>query len=70
MTRRLNGAPLLASEKKDARSLRTRKSLWMALDKTEVAAARVLSLPMYPELQKEQVDYVCAMVEEFFGKKS
>jgi len=30
MTKRLEGAPLLTSEKKDARSLRTRKSLWMA----------------------------------------
>lgn len=38
------------------------------LEKTEVAAGKILSLPMYPELQKEQIDYVCAMVKEFFGK--
>ncbi|MEI9479411.1 MAG: DegT/DnrJ/EryC1/StrS family aminotransferase [Deltaproteobacteria bacterium] len=40
------------------------------LEKTEVAAGKILSLPMYPELKKEQVDYVCAMVKEFFGKKN
>jgi len=40
------------------------------LEKTEVASGRILSLPMYPELQKEQVDYVSAMVKEFFGKKN
>jgi len=40
------------------------------LEKTEVSAGKILSLPMYPELKKEQVDYVCAMVKEFFGKKN
>jgi dTDP-4-amino-4,6-dideoxygalactose transaminase len=40
------------------------------LEKTEVAAGKILSLPMYPELQKEQVDYVCAMVKEFFATKA
>jgi dTDP-4-amino-4,6-dideoxygalactose transaminase len=38
------------------------------LERTEIAADRILSLPMYPELQKEQVEYVCAMVKEFFKK--
>lgn len=36
------------------------------LEKTEAAAAKILSLPMYPELRKDQVDYVCAAVREFF----
>lgn len=40
------------------------------LEKTEVAADRILSLPMYPELKKEQVYYVCAMVKEFFRNKA
>jgi len=38
------------------------------LEKTERAAAKILSLPMYSELTKGQVDYVCAVVKEFFKK--
>jgi dTDP-4-amino-4,6-dideoxygalactose transaminase len=38
------------------------------LERTEAAAGRILSLPMYPELKKDQVDYVCAAVNEFFKK--
>ena len=36
------------------------------LGKTEEAAGRILSLPMYPELAKEKVDFVCATVRECF----
>ena len=38
------------------------------LEKTEKAAGRILSLPMYPELKKDQVDFVCAAIREFFKK--
>lgn len=38
------------------------------LGKTEEAAGKILSLPMYPELEKEKVDFVCATVREFFRK--
>ena len=31
---------------------------------TEAAAARILSLPMYPELTDEQIDYVARAVTE------
>jgi dTDP-4-amino-4,6-dideoxygalactose transaminase len=36
------------------------------LDKTEVAADKILSLPIYPELDKEKVDFVCFNIKEFF----
>jgi dTDP-4-amino-4,6-dideoxygalactose transaminase len=32
----------------------------------ESAAERLLSLPMYPELTEEQIDYVCSSIKEFF----
>jgi dTDP-4-amino-4,6-dideoxygalactose transaminase len=32
----------------------------------ENAAERLLSLPMYPELTAEQIDYVCSSIKEFF----
>jgi len=35
------------------------------LGKTEEVAGKILSLPMYPELEKEKVDFVCATVREF-----
>ena len=34
----------------------------------ESVSRRILPLPMYPELTDEQVDYVAAKVQEFFGK--
>ena len=33
----------------------------------EHAAERLLSLPMYPELTAEQIDYVCSSIKEFVG---
>jgi len=36
------------------------------LEKTEEAARRILSLPIYPELRKEEVDTVCAAIRDFF----
>jgi len=38
------------------------------LKKTEEAAGKILSLPMYPELDKEKVDFVCAAIREFFRR--
>ena len=38
------------------------------LEKTEKAAGRILSLPMYPELKKDEVGYVCAAIKGFFKK--
>ncbi len=32
----------------------------------EHAAERLLSLPMYPELTAEQIDYVCSSIREYF----
>ena len=32
----------------------------------ESAAERLLSLPMYPELTAEQIDYVCSSIREYF----
>ena len=37
---------------------------------TEGAAAEILSLPMYPELRADQVDYVSATLIEFFGGRT
>jgi dTDP-4-amino-4,6-dideoxygalactose transaminase len=34
----------------------------------EKAAARILSLPMYPELREGQIRYVCDKIREFFQK--
>ena len=38
------------------------------LGKTEEVAGKILSLPMYPELEKEKVDFVCTTIREFFRK--
>ena len=38
------------------------------LEKTEEAATQILSLPIYPELEKEKVDFVCAAIKDFFKK--
>ena len=36
---------------------------------TESAAERLLSLPMYPELTTEQIEYVCSYIKEFLNKE-
>ncbi len=36
------------------------------LPKTEEICKKILSLPIYPELEKDKVDYVCAIIQEFF----
>jgi len=36
------------------------------LAKTEEAAKKILSLPIYPELEKEKVDFVCSAIRDFF----
>jgi dTDP-4-amino-4,6-dideoxygalactose transaminase len=38
------------------------------LGRTEEVVAQILSLPMYPELEKEKVDFVCAAIKEFFSR--
>jgi dTDP-4-amino-4,6-dideoxygalactose transaminase len=38
------------------------------LEKTESAAGKILSLPIYPELDREKVEYTCAMIRAFFGR--
>ena len=38
------------------------------LERTEEGVRKILSLPIYPELEKEKVDYVCAVIREFFKK--
>jgi perosamine synthetase len=39
------------------------------LERTEEASKKILSLPIYPELEKEKVDFVCATIKEFFNKR-
>ncbi len=39
------------------------------LKRTEETANKILSLPIYPELEKEKVDFVCAAIKEFFNKR-
>jgi len=36
------------------------------LEKTEEVVGKILSLPMYPELEKDKVDYICESIKEFF----
>ncbi len=38
------------------------------LKRTEEAAQKILSLPIYPELGKEKVDFICATIKEFFNQ--
>jgi dTDP-4-amino-4,6-dideoxygalactose transaminase len=38
------------------------------LERTEEAAKNILSLPMYSELDKEKVDFVCKTIREFFSQ--
>ena len=40
------------------------------LERTDEVVDKILSLPIYPELEKEKVDVVCATVKEFFRDKS
>ncbi len=40
----------------------------LKLERTEEAAQKILSLPIYPELEKEKVDFVCANIRDFFSK--
>jgi dTDP-4-amino-4,6-dideoxygalactose transaminase len=40
------------------------------LEMTEEVVQKILSLPIYPELEKEKVDFVCASIREFFHQKS
>jgi perosamine synthetase len=37
---------------------------------TEAAVQKILSLPIYPELEKEKVEFVCASIKEFFDRKN
>ncbi len=39
-----------------------------ALPVTEYLANRILSLPIYPELTDQQVDYISSRIREFFGQ--
>lgn len=36
---------------------------------TEKASRRILSLPMFPELEEKQVEYICGNIKEFFRKE-
>lgn len=36
------------------------------LIKTEEVASRILSLPIYPQLKKEEVETICSLIKEFF----
>ena len=40
------------------------------LEMTEAVVQKILSLPIYPELEKEKVDFVCASIREFFHQKN
>jgi dTDP-4-amino-4,6-dideoxygalactose transaminase len=40
------------------------------LERTEEAARQILSLPIYPELEKEKADFVCAAIRDFFALSS
>lgn len=40
------------------------------LPKTENISKRVLSLPMYPNLSKKDIDYITGKIKSFFGKNS
>jgi dTDP-4-amino-4,6-dideoxygalactose transaminase len=39
------------------------------LEYTEKVAKKILSLPIYPELEKEKVDFVCATIKDIFRKE-
>jgi perosamine synthetase len=38
------------------------------LERTEKVVQQILSLPIYPELEKEKTDFICAAIREFFMK--
>lgn len=40
-----------------------------ALPITEEIASRVISLPIYPEITTEQIEFVCTMIKRFSGKE-
>lgn len=37
---------------------------------TESVSERILTLPMYPSLKKEELEYICESIEEFFEQKA
>jgi len=51
-------------------AVRTAIGLQAKLERTEEAAHKILSLPIYPELEKEKVDFVCDKIKEFFNKRN
>jgi dTDP-4-amino-4,6-dideoxygalactose transaminase len=42
--------------------------LQLKLKRTEEVVKKILSLPIYPELEKEKTDFVCISIKEFFIK--
>jgi dTDP-4-amino-4,6-dideoxygalactose transaminase len=38
------------------------------LERTEEVVKRILSLPIYPAIEKEKVDFICAAIRDFFKK--
>ena len=38
--------------------------------KSELLCKTALSLPMFPELGKQEVEYICAKIHEFFGRQT
>ncbi|MHA1382086.1 MAG: DegT/DnrJ/EryC1/StrS family aminotransferase, partial [Candidatus Helarchaeota archaeon] len=34
----------------------------------EKLAGEILSLPMYPELLEEQIEYICKKIKDFYNK--
>jgi len=40
------------------------------LTHAEKASQRVLSLPVYPEMRKEEIEYVCEQIEQFFDRNT
>jgi len=40
------------------------------LPATEEAVSEILSLPMYPELREEEVDYICRCIAQFFEARA
>lgn len=51
-------------------SINNLKSIKNVQDKTNISdnySKRILSLPMYPELLSEEINYVCSKIKEFFN---
>ena len=47
-----------------------KKNFKLKLTNTEMISSKIISLPMFPELTKPEMNYICDSVSEFMEKEN